>query len=191
MDEVAFNQQLAPHKAFITPKRLCLPKSQWDKHCLFICNDAEAKTDGTELKGKEQTLTQCGWLKTEESQCGFASLLRREMLEQLRIFCALKVVTTQMQFYTSVCYDILQPGATCLFLLQVKLHPDGTSLTFTLCKCYLWSFYSQAIIAKLTFFLVEDFRVHVQRLNCQPVSPFNLAMLLFQLMDHNLLHFRP
>lgn len=55
-DEAAFNQQLAPHKAFITPKRLRLPKPEWDKHCPFICNDVEARGNWTELRGK--TLTQ-------------------------------------------------------------------------------------------------------------------------------------
>lgn len=44
-DEAAFNQQLAPHKAFITPKRLRLPKPESDKHCPFICNDVEAGTN--------------------------------------------------------------------------------------------------------------------------------------------------
>lgn len=51
-DEAAFNQQLAPHKAFITPKRLRLPKPEWDKHCPFICNDVEARSNWTELRGK-------------------------------------------------------------------------------------------------------------------------------------------
>lgn len=53
-DEAAFNQQLAPHKAFITPKRLRLPKPEWDKHCPFICNDVEARSNWTELRGKGQ-----------------------------------------------------------------------------------------------------------------------------------------
>lgn len=51
-DEAAFNQQLAPHKAFITPKRLRLPKPEWDKHCPFICNDMEARSNWSELRGK-------------------------------------------------------------------------------------------------------------------------------------------
>lgn len=51
-DEAAFNQRLAPHKAFITPKRLRLPKPERDKHCPFICNDVEARSNWTELRGR-------------------------------------------------------------------------------------------------------------------------------------------
>lgn len=47
--ESAFSQQLALHKAFITPKRLRLPKPERDKRCPFICNDVEAGGNWSEF----------------------------------------------------------------------------------------------------------------------------------------------
>lgn len=54
--ESAFSQQLAPHKAFITPKRLRLPKPERDKRCPFICNDVEAGGNRSELRGERRGL---------------------------------------------------------------------------------------------------------------------------------------
>lgn len=68
--ESVFSQQLALHKAFITPKRLRLPKPERDKHCPFICNDVEAGGKQSELKVERSETLQCeeprgggtGWL---------------------------------------------------------------------------------------------------------------------------------
>lgn len=63
--ESAFSQQLALHKAFITPKRLRLPKPERDKRCPFICNDVEAGGNWSELRGWAGETLLCGGPRVE------------------------------------------------------------------------------------------------------------------------------
>lgn len=102
-DEVAFNQQLVPHKAFITPKRLCLPKPEWDKHCLFICNDVEATTNWSELRGKanSDTVWMCKKQIMPVGLCYFTS--QNNVWTCLYLFCALcwlvKLITSVVSHF--------------------------------------------------------------------------------------------